>query len=139
MTKIRILTVLLIMPLVIVGQNDKKNIEATVLGYIENFYANDYNKMEKFLHDEITKRGLNQNGKINKNLSKKELKKLLYTKKVLSKRYQKNLVSNIFIDREFATAVLITGYPNVKWKEYIHLVKLNGKWLIMDVFWNFEE
>lgn len=140
--KIRILFLLLIMPFSVIAQDskkEKKEIEKVVLGYIENFYANDYDKMEKFLHDELSKRGINQNGKLNKNLSKEALKNLMSKKRALPARMQSNKVSAIFIDRKFASAILSTGYPKVKWKEYIHLAKFNGKWLILDVFWNFDE
>ncbi|MEL7123012.1 MAG: nuclear transport factor 2 family protein [Bacteroidota bacterium] len=142
MIKIRILAVLLMLPFCLLAQNEgneEKAIEKVILGYIENFFTNDFEEMEIYLHERLAKRGINQGGRLSKEFSKSELKALMNSKQALPLKYQSNKVDSIFIDRSFSSAILSTGYPNVKWKEYIHLAKLDGKWQIMNVFWNFDK
>lgn len=64
---------------------------------------------------------------------------MIQNKQVLLLTAQKNIVADIRIDKRVATAVLAMGYPRTRWKEYMHLAKLDGKWVIMDVFWSFEK
>lgn len=142
MIKIRIILALTVLPFLACAQNneqEKQEIKTAVLGYIENFFLNDYNNMEKHLHDRLAKRGVNQDGTLSEEYPKPALKALMNNKQALPLNLQSNKVDSIFIDRNFASAILSTGYPGLKWKEYIHLAKLEGEWLIMDVFWNFEE
>ncbi len=117
--------------------NDRDNIETVIITYIENFFRNDYNNMEKCLHDRLSKRGLDKQGVLSEDFSKEDLKAMMANKKPLPATQQSNRVSEISIDRNFASAVLDTGYPSTRWKEHIHLAKINGVWIIMDVFWNF--
>ncbi len=117
---------------------DKKQVEEVILGYIENFFLNDYEKMEVFLHERLSKRGVNIDGTLSGDYSKEDLRTMLSNNRAMPLSMQKNIVSEIFIDQRVATAVLETGYPNTRWKEYIHLAKLDGKWIIADVFWCFE-
>lgn len=118
---------------------EEQKIEATILAYIENFFINNYDEMEKHLHDRLAKRGIDQAGELSDDFPKSVLKELMTNKQPLPLRLQKNKVDSIFIDQKMASAVLTTGYPSVKWKEYIHLAKLKGKWIIMDVFWIFDQ
>ncbi len=119
--------------------SDEEEIERVIIGYIENFFLNDYGKMEAFLHDMLSKRGINADGSLNVDVSKQDLKTMMSNKRAMPLTMQKNTVSKIFTDQgSVATAVLDTGYPNTRWKEYIHLAKLDGKWIILDIFWCFE-
>ncbi|MEQ8424133.1 MAG: nuclear transport factor 2 family protein [Cyclobacteriaceae bacterium] len=119
--------------------SDEEQIEAAIQGYIVNFFLNKYDEMEVHLHEELSKRGVNGDGKLNENVSKAELKVMMQNKQVLPLSAQKNVVSEIKIDKRVATAILDTGYPRTRWKEYFHLAKLDGNWVIMDVFWCFEK
>ncbi|MBO6523426.1 MAG: nuclear transport factor 2 family protein [Balneolaceae bacterium] len=119
--------------------SDKEEIERAIIGYIENFFLNDYEKMEVFLHDRLSKRGINADGSLNVDVSKQDLKTMMSNKWAMPLTMQKNTVSKIFIDKQHvATAVLDTGYPNTRWKEYINLAKIDGKWVLLDIFWCFE-
>ena len=118
--------------------DDRKQINTIIENYISNFFLNNYLKMEVTLHERLSKRGVNQDGKLSKNYSKNDLKMLMKKKKALPEKFQKNRVTDIKIENRVATAVLDTGYPKTRWKEYIHLAKLNKKWIIIDVFWCFE-
>jgi len=119
--------------------NDEKKIETVIIGYITNFFLNDYEKMEGNLHEKLSKRGVNPNGKLSKNYSKADLKRLMENKPAMPLTMQKNTVSGIRIGNRVAVAVLDTGYPKTRWKEFVHLAKLDGKWIILDVFWSYEK
>ncbi len=141
MIKISILIACMSLPIWGIAQDksqDQQEIEGVVLGYIENFFLNDYAKMEVHLHERLSKRGVNQDGRLSEDYSKSDLQKLMSTKQAMPLRLQSNTIDSVFIDRQFASVVLSTGYPKLRWKEYIHLAKLEGKWIIMDVFWNFD-
>lgn len=118
--------------------SDESLIEEAVLGYISYFFLNDYEAMEVHLHDRLSKRGVNADGTLSAEYPKEALKDLMANKPALPKEHQKNEIINITIHTNVATVIMETGYPNTRWKEYIHLAKLDGKWIIMDVFWDFE-
>lgn len=122
-----------------IENSEKSKVEKVVKGYIENFFINDYDKMEVFLHEKLAKRGVNQDGKLSPDYSKEDLKELMKNKRVFPLEYQRNKVRDIKINSRVATAVLETGYPKARWIEYIHLVKLKGKWIILDVVWCFNK
>jgi len=118
---------------------EEKLIEKTILGYIENFFLNDYEKMAPYLHDRLSKRGLGPDNQLSEDFSREALKTLMSNKRPLPLSAQRNEVTAIFRDRNVATATLSTGYPTTRWKEYINLARIDGRWIIMDVFWNFDE
>ncbi|NQZ75546.1 MAG: nuclear transport factor 2 family protein [Ekhidna sp.] len=118
---------------------DEDQIAKCIEGYITNFFLNDYSKMEVNLHERLSKRGVNQDGKLSEDYSKSDLKELMQTKPALPFEIQKNTISNIEVSNRVATAILDTGYPRTRWKEYIQLAKLDGNWIIMDVLWCFEK
>lgn len=116
---------------------DEVAIDSAILGYITNFFLNDYEKMEVHLHDRLSKRGINEREQLSEGFSKEKLQALLKKNRPLPLEYQKNEITRVEVYGNTALAILKTGYPSVRWTEYIHLVKLNEKWIIMDVFWSF--
>ena len=118
--------------------NEESEIKEAVLGYISNFFLNDYEAMEIHLHDRLSKRGVNADGSLSAEYPKEALKELMTKKPVLPIEHQKNEIIEVNIHTNVATVILETGYPNTRWKEYIHLAKIDNKWIVMDVFWDFE-
>ncbi len=115
-------------------------IEESILNYIENFFENNYDAMNESLHPRLAKRGLNQDGKtISSDFPPEKLKELMLTKQKFEVKHQKNIVENITIYGNMASASLRTGYPKTRWTEYIHLVKEEGNWKIINVFWEFKK
>lgn len=115
-------------------------IEKTILNYIENFFENNYDAMNESLHPRLAKRGLNQDGMtISDDFPPEKLKELMLTKQKFEVKHQKNVVENITTYGNMASASLRTGYPKVRWTEYIHLVKQEGNWKIINVFWEFKK
>tara|TARA_R110002073_G_scaffold326975_1_gene507312 strand:- start:21489 stop:21944 length:456 start_codon:yes stop_codon:yes gene_type:complete len=126
------------------AQKDKEQraITKVVLGYIENFFENNETEMLKYLHPNLAKRGLSKKrGQTNlffDNMDMNRLKSMLKRKKTLSKKEQKNKVKILDIFHNTASVRLETGYPNrMQWIEYIHLYRLNGKWAIANIFWDY--
>ena len=115
-------------------------IEKTILNYIENFFENNYDAMNESLHPRLAKRGLNQDGTtISEDYPPEKLKELILTKQKFEVKHQYNVVENITIYGNMASASLRTGYPKTRWTEYIHLVKQEGNWKIINVFWEFKK
>jgi len=48
------------------------------------------------------------------------------TKPKFPLKHQYNKVKDVKVMDRVATEVLLTGYPKARWKEYIHLAKLDG-------------
>ncbi len=119
--------------------DEAKLIEETVLTYIENFFENKFDEMKVSLHPRLAKRGLNQNGTLSEDFPLERLKELMDSKRAFPKAHQENKVEDIRVFGNMASASLITGYPSTRWVEYIHLVKLEGKWQIINVFWDFKK
>ncbi|MEM1319408.1 MAG: nuclear transport factor 2 family protein [Bacteroidota bacterium] len=114
-------------------------IEKTVLNYIENFFENEFDQMNKSLHPRLAKRGFNQDGAtLSEDVPPEKLKDLMSQKSKLTLEQQNNTVKNISRYGNMASATLLTGYPTVRWVEYIHLVKLDGDWTIINIFWEFK-
>ena len=118
---------------------EKDLIEKTILNYIENFFENNFDEMNKSLHPRLSKRGLNPDGTMSEDLPPEKLKALLSTNPRFEKKHQYNIVKDITIYENMASASLKTGYPKTRWVEYIHLAKQNGQWKIINVFWDFEK
>lgn len=112
-------------------------IKSIVLNYIENFFENNFDEMNSSLHPRLAKRGLNSDGTMSKDLPPEELKKILSKKKAFPLEKQNNTVEDISIFGNMASATLITGYSKMRWKEYIHLVKSDGDWKMINVFWEY--
>lgn len=124
------------------GKEDKSLIEKATLGYIENFFENDFEKMSIYLHPELAKRGVSKKRGIEEyyfeDLSMEELKNMLESKKILSKKDQINKVEILDVFRNTASVKLTTGYPErMKWIEYVHLVKLEGEWKVANIVWDY--
>ncbi len=120
-------------------QIENELIEKSVLNYIENFFENKFEEMKTSLHPRLAKRGLNPDGTLSEDFPLEKLKELMDSKRAFPKEHQKNKVEDIVVFGNMAKASLITGYPKTRWVEYIHLVKLDGKWQIINVFWDFKK
>ena len=119
--------------------SESVEIEKAILNYIENFFENNFDEMNKSLHPRLAKRGLNPDGTLSGDAPPEALKKLMTTKPKFDLKHQHNVVENISIYGKMASASLRTGYPKTRWTEYIHLVKEKEQWKIINVFWEFKK
>ena len=58
-----------------ITNDDELAVEKVVLNYIENFFENNYSKMETSIHKRLAKRGLNPDGSLSTDFPPEELKK----------------------------------------------------------------
>ena len=114
-------------------------IEKAILNYIENFFENNFDAMNESLHPRLAKRGLNPDGTLSDDFPPEKLKELMLTKQQFELKNQYNVVEDILVYGNMASASLRTGYPKLRWTEYIHLVKQEGNWKIINVFWEFKK
>ncbi|GAB5524477.1 MAG: hypothetical protein Roseis2KO_23490 [Roseivirga sp.] len=120
-------------------EEDTVLIEKTVLNYIENFFEKKFEAMNESLHPRLAKRGLNPDRTMSGDFPPAALKTLMESNQFFPVSAQKNKVTNIKVFRDVATATLVTGYPRTRWVEFMHLVKVEDKWKIINVFWEFFE
>ena len=142
MKKIAILIIVILSSITSQAQlesTENTAIEKSILNYIENFFENNYDEMNASLHPRLAKRGLNPDGTLSDDFPPEKLKELMLTKQIFELKHQYNVVENITIYGNMASANLRTGYPKLRWTEYIHLVKQDGNWKIINVFWEFEK
>lgn len=114
-------------------------IEKVIINYIENFFENNFDAMNESLHPRLAKRGFNPNGALSDDFPPEKLKELMLKKQKFEVKHQYNVVENITIYGNMASANLRTGYPKTRWTEYIHLMKQEGNWKIINVFWEFKK
>lgn len=117
-------------------------IEATVLGYIQNFFENNTKEMLQYLDPKLAKRGLDRSRKSSeiqlKDMSMKALKALLKKNKPLALQDQKHRIQILDIFYNTASVKLETGYPGkMEWIEYIHLYKIDNEWKIINIIWDY--
>lgn len=142
MKKLFFIAILLLSSFVVSSQTattEEKKIEKSILNYIENFFENNYDAMNKSLHPRLAKRGFNPNGTLSEDFPPEKLKTLMLSKPKYNVERQRNFVEKISVYGNMASASLRTGYPRTRWTEYIHLMKHDGQWKIINVFWEFEK
>lgn len=104
----------------------------TALNYIEGWYEGNVERMGKALHPNMIKRSITNN----------EIKELDYktmmdfTKNGGGKNIAKDTysieVTILEINNDIATVVTKSEYI-----DYLHLAKIDGKWMIVNIFWDF--
>jgi hypothetical protein len=114
---------------------DDTAITATVLNYAEGWYTGDTTRLEKALHPDLAKRGLQFS-----EAGEPGLRMMTTEKLVASARDRKG--QTIPEGREIQVIILdiyediATVRLNTPWfVDYIHLTKWNGAWLILNVLW----
>lgn len=115
---------------------DRAAIRRAALDYIEGWYAKDPERMERALHSDMIKRRmvLNQ-GK--SSLDEGSALRLVQATRPLLGRAVPPLENQ---RREVTILDLYGNAASVKidatdWVDYLHMVKWNGEWRILDVLW----
>jgi hypothetical protein len=119
---------------------DTAGIRAAALDYIEGWYTADVPRMTRALHPELAKRIVETDPKSQKSvLSQMGAKELIeYTRKgggqeTPAKRRQAD-VSVLDIYQGAASAKVVAA----DWIDYLHLARWNGRWVIVNVLWEFK-
>lgn len=116
---------------------EQQAIKQAVLDYVEGVYELNPAKIERSVHPALVKRGYF----IPKNSTDYDIALMTFPELIeLAKNYNKDgqipsdapkeVVVYDLLD-QIATAKLIAWWGI----DYMHLAKYNGKWMIMDVFW----
>lgn len=115
-----------------------KTLERTVLTYIENYHAGDFEEMLSVLHEDFSNQNLNEEGKLSQRQNAEDLKRLMQGQKHLAPESQENIITITSIEENEARLVLETGTEVARWYEYITLEKEKGKWKVKKVLWSFK-
>lgn len=117
--------------------SEEKQIEETVLKYIECFLIKDTEQLQHLLHPDFTRGGISLNGKISFVYNRSSLNNLMEFQRAFPREKHENHVSSIKLDKDRASAILITHNQYSTWKEYISLRKVEDRWLVLNVFWSY--
>jgi uncharacterized membrane protein YeiB len=142
--KIAIALVLLIvfatfLPMVNANDNeaDRAQIKQAALDYVEGWYAGDTLRMERALHPDLAKRGVQVNPKNGRTMVNHLSKSMMveYTRAGVGKTGEEvggeNEITIFEVHGDIATAKVVSS----KSIDYLHLVKYNGEWKIINVLW----
>ena len=116
---------------------DATAIRATVLDYVEGWYAGDADRMARALHPELVKRILVSDTATARSFVQTMGASALvngtrhgYGKSTPADRQQKDVtVLDVFGNAAVAKAVM------ADWIDYLQLVRVDGRWLIVNVLW----
>ena len=119
---------------------DSAAIRATALDYVEGWYTGDAARMERALHPELAKRIVQtnpQNGR--SNLGQQSAMTLVLNtrngggKDTPPEQMQKDVVILDIFQNAASVRATMSG-----WVDYMHMAKWNGRWVIVNVLWEFK-
>jgi len=116
-----------------IDEADLNAIHQTALDYMEGWYDCDTERVTKALHPEHVKRNID-NGQVS-DLSMQTLLDLM----------QKGVGANFKGDRQIKVTVLdvfkdiaALKIESAEYHDYVHVGKVNGEWMIVNVLWGFK-
>jgi len=115
---------------------DREGVKRAALDYAESFYEGNGEKMEAALSPDLAKRIANTNAQGRSslgNMSAMTLVQIIRTGSGKSTPKDEQIKNVTILD-------MMTNSATVKlemrdWVDYMHIAKLNGKWLIVNVLW----
>ena len=119
---------------------DSAAIQAAALDYVEGWYTGDAARMERALHPELAKRIVQtnpQNGR--SSLGQQSAMTLVLNtrngggKDTPPAQMQKDVVILDIFQNAASVRATMSG-----WVDYMHLAKWNGRWVIVNVLWEFK-
>lgn len=119
------------------SEADRAQIKQAALDYIEGWFAGDTLRMERALHPDLAKRGVQVNPKNGRTMVNHLSKTMMveYTRAGYGSTGEetdhKNEITIFEIHGDIATAKVVSS----KYIDYLHLVKYNGEWKIINVLW----
>jgi hypothetical protein len=125
-----------------VSRADEAGIRRAALDYIEGWYTNDAARMERALHPQMVKRRVEQDAAAgNSSLDHGDAQRLISatrpapgaTPRPLGNRRRDVTILDVFGN---AATVKVDADD---WVDYLHLVKWNGEWRILNVLWELRE
>ena len=115
---------------------DAPAIKQTALDYIEGWYEGNAERMERALHPELAKRIVRTNAEGYSRLDQMSAMSLVLGtrrgggKNTPKERQEKDVtILDVF---ENAASVKVVAS---EWIDYLHMAKINGRWVIVNVLW----
>src|SRR5262245_36863199 len=118
---------------------DAAAIRQAALDYIEGYYEGNAERMERALHPELAKRIVNTDAKVGRSrldqMSAMTLVQITRSRagQATSGPQQKD-VTILDVFGGAASAKIVAN----DWIDYLHLAKFNGRWVIVNVLWEFK-
>jgi hypothetical protein len=121
----------------VVSATNSAAIKQTALDYIEGWYEGNAERMERSLHPELAKRNVHTDPQ-NRQSSLKQISAMTLVQGTRAgggayipkeKRQKDVTVLDVFEDAA-SVKVVAAG-----WIDYMHMVKWNGRWVIINVLW----
>lgn len=125
------------LPLLAQAENPQKAVQATVNAYIENYHQNNYEAMTEVLHPEFINRGVSRNGVLTASHNAEQMQAFMNGQDPIALADQNNSIKSLEVNGNLAKVTLETGNRKERWTEYIQLVKVQGEWQVIEVFWDF--
>lgn len=122
-------------------KQDSANIEAASLDYLEGYYTGNGERMKNALHEKLSKRAYlkNKDGNfILYELTAEELIKRTSSKNDESVKNGKLVYHFEIFDIINNSATVKITSEQLNFFDFLHLIKIDDKWKIINVLWNFE-
>src|SRR5215204_2586504 len=118
---------------------DRDAIKATALDYIEGWYEGNSERMERALHPDLAKRIVRTNDKGQSMLGQMSAMGLVQGVKRgggkdTPKEKQQKDVTILDVYGNTASVKIVAS----DWVDYLHIAKFNGRWVIINVLWEFK-
>lgn len=114
---------------------DSTAIRQAALDYIEGYYEGDATRMERALHPELAKRIVRTDAGVGWISSMGASQLIAGTRAGFSREIpeadRKTLVTILDVFQNVASAKIDAG----PWVDYLHLARVNGRWVIINVLW----
>lgn len=117
--------------------NEKEAIRRTALDYLEGWYQGDAERIGRSLHPSLVKRALKKDSPTGREY-------LNYlTREEMVVATEEGGGTHVAIDKQLYTITILDIYEEVAsvradnpdWVDFLHLVKLNGEWVIVNVLY----
>ncbi|MBA3351288.1 MAG: nuclear transport factor 2 family protein [Blastocatellia bacterium] len=127
---------LFVMPISAQVDSEREAIRRAALNYAEGWYEGNADKMESSLHPDLAKRIVRTNDKGQSGLNQMSALSLVQGTRTGSGKQTPTAEQQ----KDVAILDVIGGAATVKlemrdWVDYMHVGKFNGKWVIVNVFW----
>ena len=118
--------------------DDKAAIKATTMDYMEGWYEGNAERMERALYPELAKRMFSKDDKGRSVFNHMGAMRLVQgTRKGFGKETPK--------DKQRKDVTILDVFENVasvradmtEWIDYMHIAKVDGKWVIVNVLWEY--
>lgn len=119
-----------------VSDADRQAITQTALDYVEGWYEGSVERMERSLHPDLAKRVVLTDDKGRSRLEQMSAMGLVLGvkrgggKNIPKENQQKDITILDVFENAASVKAVMSG-----WIDYMHLAKVNGRWVIVNVLW----